>query len=56
MSTPPRLVLRGLLPAALAAALFGAAPARAADEIAAGTLTNSPPMISTRATARRCRG
>jgi polar amino acid transport system substrate-binding protein len=29
-----------------AAALFGAVPAQAADEISAGSLTNSPPMIA----------
>jgi len=31
---------------ALACAAFGALPARAADDITAGSLTNSPPMIS----------
>jgi polar amino acid transport system substrate-binding protein len=47
MSTPPRLLLRGMFPVALAAAaLLGAAPARAAEDIAAGSLTNSPPMIA----------
>ena len=40
-------LLRAVLPAAFAAAaLFGAVPSRAADEIAAGSLTNSPPMIA----------
>ena len=47
MPTAARPLLRALLPAALAAAaLLGNGPARAADEIAAGSLTNSPPMIA----------
>jgi polar amino acid transport system substrate-binding protein len=47
MSTTARPLLRAVAPAAFAAAaLFGAAPSRAADEIAAGSLTNSPPMIA----------
>jgi polar amino acid transport system substrate-binding protein len=47
MSTTARPLLRAVVPAAFAAAaLFGAAPSRAADEIAAGSLTNSPPMIA----------
>lgn len=47
MHTASRPLLRALLPAAFAAAaLFGAVPSRAADEISAGSLTNSPPMIA----------
>jgi polar amino acid transport system substrate-binding protein len=47
MSTTARSLLRAVVPAAFAAAaLIGAAPSRAADEIAAGSLTNSPPMIA----------
>jgi polar amino acid transport system substrate-binding protein len=47
MSPAALPLLRALLPAAFAAAaLFDAAPAQAADEIAAGSLTNSPPMIA----------
>lgn len=47
MSTATRPLLRALLPVAfVAAALFGAVPAQAADEIAAGSITNSPPMIA----------
>ena len=47
MPTAARPQLRALLPAALAAAaLLGGVPAQAADEIAAGSLTNSPPMIA----------
>ena len=47
MPTVARPLLRALLPAAFAAAAsFAAVPAHAADEIAAGSLTNSPPMIA----------
>ena len=47
MSTATRPLLRALLPVAFAAAaLFGAVPSQAADEIAAGSITNSPPMIA----------
>ena len=47
MSGATRPLLRAVVPAAFAAAaLFGAVPSRAADEIAAGSLTNSPPMIA----------
>ena len=47
MPTAARPLLRALLPAAFAAAAsFAAVPAHAADEIAAGSLTNSPPMIA----------
>ncbi|HTJ07201.1 MAG TPA: ABC transporter substrate-binding protein [Caldimonas sp.] len=47
MSIAIRPLLRALLPIAFAsAAPFGAVPAQAADDIAAGSLTNSPPMIA----------
>ncbi len=47
MFTATRPLLRALMPGAFAAAaLFGAVPAQAADEISAGSLTNSPPMIA----------
>jgi polar amino acid transport system substrate-binding protein len=47
MPTAARPFARVLLPAAFAAAaLAGAAGARAADDISAGSLTNSPPMIA----------
>jgi len=47
MPTAARPLLRALLPAAFAAAAsFAAVPSRAADEISAGSLTNSPPMIA----------
>jgi len=47
MSRASRSLVRALLPGAFAAAaLFATMPARAADEISAGSLTNSPPMIA----------
>ena len=51
MKTPMSIVTRTLrrallLTAFAAAALFSTAPAQAADDIQAGSLTNSPPMIS----------
>jgi len=47
MSIAIRPLLRALLPIAFASvAPFGAVPAQAADDIAAGSLTNSPPMIA----------
>jgi len=47
MSIAIRLLLRALRPMAFAsAALLSVAPAQAADDIAAGSLTNSPPMIA----------
>lgn len=47
MTTATRPLLRAVVPVALAAAaLFGAVPSQAADEIAAGSITNSPPMIA----------
>lgn len=47
MSVATRPLVRAVLPVAFAAAaIFVAAPSRAADEIAAGSITNSPPMIA----------
>jgi polar amino acid transport system substrate-binding protein len=47
MPTAARPLLRAFLPIAVAAAaLLDGAPSHAADEIAAGSLTNSPPMVA----------